>query len=254
MLTLTLRISFPKIKKMGSKTPSTSDDDPHASVDQRSRKGKVPKRINKAVRERLKREHLNELFIELADTLEMIQQNSGKASILCEATKFLKDVFGQIESLRKEQTALLSESNYLTTEKNELKEETSVLETEISRLHSEIEARVNQSKPDLNTSPTPEYHHQQYPQLASQFSGLPIFQGAGFQQSSATPPGATVILLPMHPDLQTQDTSDLTGHLQTQAPTVMYNSSNVSKPCPRYANAADSWPSRLLGERLRVSE
>ena len=35
----------------------------------RSRKGKVPKRINKAVRERLKREHLNELFIELADTL-----------------------------------------------------------------------------------------------------------------------------------------------------------------------------------------
>lgn len=155
---MTLRISFfPKIKKTGSKTPSTSDDDPHASVDQsRSRKGKVPKRINKAVRERLKREHLNELFIELADTLEMNQQNSGKASILCEATKFLKDVFGQIESLRKEQTALLSESNYLTTEKNELKEETSVLETEISRLHSEIEARVNQSKPDLNTSPAPD--------------------------------------------------------------------------------------------------
>lgn len=86
----------------------------------------------------------------------MNQQNSGKASILCEATKFLKDVFGQSESLRKEQTALLSESNYLTTEKNELKEETSVLETEISRLHSEIEARVNQSKPDLNTSPAPD--------------------------------------------------------------------------------------------------
>lgn len=43
----------------------------------------------------------------------MNQQNSGKASILCEATKFLKDVFGQIESLRKEQTALLSESNYV---------------------------------------------------------------------------------------------------------------------------------------------
>ena len=39
------------------------------------------------------------------------------------------------------------------------KEETSVLETEISRLQSEIEARVNQSKPDLNTSPAPEYHH-----------------------------------------------------------------------------------------------
>lgn len=234
---------------MGSKTPSTSTHEANASVDERSRKGKVPKRINKAVRERLKREHLNELFIELADSLELNQQNSGKASVLCEATRFLKDVFGEIESLRKEHTSLLSESNYVTTEKNELKEETSVLETEISRLQSEIEARVNQSKPDLNTSPAPEYHHhhhhyQQHAELASQFSGLPIFQGvAGFQQSSAaTPPGATVVVLPMQPDLQ------------TQAP-LMYNSSNVSKPCPRYANAADSsWPSRLLGERLKANE
>ncbi|KAJ0241676.1 Transcription factor bHLH47 [Hirschfeldia incana] len=232
---------------MGSKTPSTSSHEANVSVDERSRKGKVPKRINKAVRERLKREHLNELFIELADSLELNEQNSGKASVLCEATRFLKDVFGQIESLRKEHTSLLSESNYVTTEKNELKEETSVLETEISRLQSEIEARVNQSKPDLNTSPAPEYHHhhhyQQHAELASQFSGLPIFQGAGFQQSSAAaPPGSTVIVLPMQPDLQ------------TQAP-LMYNSSNVSKPCPRYASAADSsWTSRLLGERLKANE
>ncbi|CAH2065011.1 unnamed protein product, partial [Thlaspi arvense] len=248
--------------KMGSKTPSTSTDEANGSVDERSRKGKVPKRINKAVRERLKREQLNELFIELADTLELNQQNSGKASILCEATRFLKDVFGQIESLRKEHTSLLSESNYVTTEKNELKEETSVLGTEISKLQKEIEARSNQSKPDLNTSPAPEYHHhhqhhhyQQHPELASQFSGLPIFQGAGFQQSAATPPGAaTVLVLPMLPDLHTHDPSDLTGRVQTQAPMMMYNSSNVSKPCPRYASAADSWPSRLLGERLRASE
>ncbi|KAG2327964.1 hypothetical protein Bca4012_037000 [Brassica carinata] len=233
---------------MGSKTPSTSTHEANGSVDERSRKGKVPKRINKAVRERLKREHLNDLFIELADSLELNnQQNSGKASVLCEATRFLKDVFGQIESLRKEHTSLLSESNYVTTEKNELKEETTVLETEISRLKSEIEARVNQSKPDLNNSPAPEYHHhhyQQHPELASQFSGLPIFQGAGFQQSSAaTPtPGARVLVLPMQPDLQ------------KQAPLMCTKSSNVSKPCPRYASAADSWPSRLLGERLKANE
>ncbi|KAG5407633.1 hypothetical protein IGI04_013752 [Brassica rapa subsp. trilocularis] len=58
------------------------------------RKGKVPKRINKAVRERIICEHLNELFIELANSLELNQQNSGKVSVLCEATQFLKDVFG----------------------------------------------------------------------------------------------------------------------------------------------------------------
>ncbi|KAL1218116.1 Transcription factor bHLH47 [Cardamine amara subsp. amara] len=246
---------------MGSKTPSTSTDEANATADEsnRCRKGKVPKRIHKAVRERLKREHLNELFIELADTLELNQQNSGKASILCEATRFLKDVLDQIEVLRKEHTSLLSESTYVTTEKNELKEETSALETEISKLQTEIEEKMNQSKPDLSTSPIPEYHHhhhqqQHYPELASQFSGLPIFQGPGFQQSSATlPPPATVLVLPIQPDLQTQDISNMTGSMQTQAP-LIYNSSNVSKPCPRYASAGDSWPSRLLGERLKASE
>lgn len=45
---------------------------------------------------------------------ELNQQNSGKASILCEATRFLKDVFGQIEVLRKENTSLLSESSYVS--------------------------------------------------------------------------------------------------------------------------------------------
>ncbi|KAF2568928.1 hypothetical protein F2Q68_00024263 [Brassica cretica] len=69
------------------------------------RKGKVLKRINKAVRERIICEHLNELFIELANSL---------------ATQFLKDVFGQIESLINGNTCLLSDSNYVATEKNEL--------------------------------------------------------------------------------------------------------------------------------------
>ena len=115
------------------------------------RKGKVPKRINKAVRERIICEHLNELFIELANFLgifsidfewtsceavagyilnkmvlalvltmnvfffsELNQQNSGRVLVLCEATQFLKDVFGQIESLINGHTCLLSDSNYVS--------------------------------------------------------------------------------------------------------------------------------------------
>ncbi|CAN6823608.1 unnamed protein product, partial [Brassica oleracea] len=70
------------------------------------------------------------------------------------------------------------------------------------------------------------HHYQQHPELASQCLGLPIFQGAGFQQSAATTPGTAVLVLPTQPDGQTQDTSDLGGCVQTQAP-VMYNSSNV---------------------------
>lgn len=39
-------------------------------------KGKVPKRIHKAEREKLKREHLNELFLDLANAL-------GKLNLHC---------------------------------------------------------------------------------------------------------------------------------------------------------------------------
>ncbi|KAL0791294.1 hypothetical protein Bca101_007540 [Brassica carinata] len=51
---------------------------------------------------------------------ELNQQNSGRVSVLCEATQFLKDVFGQIESLINGHTCLLSDSNYVTTETNDL--------------------------------------------------------------------------------------------------------------------------------------
>ena len=36
---------------------------------QKKNQGKVPKRIHKAEREKMKREHLNELFLELANAL-----------------------------------------------------------------------------------------------------------------------------------------------------------------------------------------
>nr|AFK40874.1 unknown [Lotus japonicus] len=76
--------------------------------------GKAPRRVHKAEREKMKREHLNELFLDLANTLDLNEQNNGKASILCEASRLLKDLLCQIESLKKENVSLLSESNYVT--------------------------------------------------------------------------------------------------------------------------------------------
>ncbi|KAL0003271.1 hypothetical protein SO802_017052, partial [Lithocarpus litseifolius] len=76
-------------------------------------KGKVPKRIQKAEREKLRREHLNDLFLDVASALELTQQNSGRASVLCEATRPLRDLLSQIECLKKEHASLLSEFNYV---------------------------------------------------------------------------------------------------------------------------------------------
>lgn len=194
-------------------------------------KGKVPKRIQKAEREKLKREHLNDLFLDLASALELTQQNSGKASVLCEATRLLRDLLSQIECLKKEHTSLLSESKYVTVEKNELREENSALEIEIEKLRSELEERIAQSKPDLNVPP-PEF---QQPELTSHFPGDCVRLPAVEPSSQQVP---AVFVLPIRPEALPDVTQ------QTFKP-----NSNVSKPHARYPTPMDSWPSQLLGEQ-----
>ena len=148
---------------------------------------------------------------------------------MCEATRLLKDLFVQIESLKKENASLLSESHYVrllnlsliillnvekwfsiltafiqplchpkygqvNVEKNELKEENSTLETQIQKLQSEIETRVAQSKPDLNVPPD-----FQQTELSSHFHGdhpgLAAVEPA-LQQASA------FLVVPIRPDIQ----------------------------------------------------
>ncbi|KAJ8753333.1 hypothetical protein K2173_019732 [Erythroxylum novogranatense] len=194
-------------------------------------KVKVPKRKKKADREKLKREQLNELFVELANVLELAQSNSGKAFILNEATRILKDLVGQIDCLKKENMSLLSESNYVTIEKNELKDENSALESQVGELQCELEARLAQPKHDFNEPP--EF---QQPEFTPHLPVEPLRSPAAdaiMQQAPA------VFVVPFRPDIQ-------------QGYPV--SSSHVSKPHARYPTAADSWPSQLLGEQFTNSK
>ncbi|XP_050224485.1 transcription factor bHLH47 [Mercurialis annua] len=215
---------------MGSEVSPSTSGDVNVTVEPRRRscsgknKGKVPKRSHKAAREKLKREQLNDLFLNLANALDLTEPNNGKASILCETGRLLKELFGQIECLRKENESLLSESRYVTVENHELKEENSALDGQISSLQSELDARTAQSKPDLNMPP-PEFHHPQFPPPYS--LGLPDADGP-LQQP------ASVFVLPVHSNLQAYSAS----------------ATSISKPHARYPTPADSWPSQLLGEQL----
>lgn len=230
---------------MGSESPAPMAEDLNvtavdASVDgpcpTKKNKNGVPKRVHKAEREKLKREHLNDLFLDLANALELDQPNNGKACVLNEAARLLKDLFIQIELLKKENASLLSESHYVTIEKNELKEENSSLESQIEVLQSELEARVVQSKPDLNIPP--EF---QQPELSSHFPG----DSYGFPAAvePTLPQAPAVLVVPIHSDLQAYSASDV-------AQLTCKPASNVSKPHARYPNPADSWPSQLLGENI----
>uniref|UniRef100_A0A5B6Z8Q9 Iron-related transcription factor 3 bHLH domain-containing protein n=1 Tax=Davidia involucrata TaxID=16924 RepID=A0A5B6Z8Q9_DAVIN len=141
-----------------------------------------------------------------------------------EATRLLKDMLSQIETLKRENAALLSESQYVSIEKNELQDENSALEAQIGKLQSELEERVAQSKPDLNVSPS-EF---QQPELTHALQQTPIV--------------SPVFVIPIRSDLQAYPEPDA-AQLSSK-PT-----SNVSKPHARYPTPADSWPSQLLGKQ-----
>ncbi|XP_051133030.1 transcription factor bHLH47-like [Andrographis paniculata] len=181
--------------------------------------GKVPKRINKSQREKKKREHLNELFLNLANTLELSEQSSCKASVLIEATRLVRDTAAQIKNLEKENAALLSESVYITVETNELKDENSALEAEIGKLRTEIKSRVSDLQLDLNKAPA---ENQVHDPVALQHTGDPLV----FQQGQ--------FLNLVHLSEQV-----LPGH-----------GFAVRKPHARYPTAADGWPSQVLEKQL----
>lgn len=230
------------LKIMVSEVPSKSvveTDGPVVASASRNCPGKknqvkVPKKIHKAEREKLKREHLNDLFLDLANALELTEPNNGKASILCEASRLLKDLFGQIECLRKEHASLLSESQYVDIEKNELREETSSLASQIEKLQRELQSRALHSKPDLNIPPPSEFLQQgtTVPHFSGECLGLPVMEPT-LQQTHA------VFIVPVRPDLPSYPAMDA-----AQSPTMP--TSHVSKPHARYPTPADSWPAGLL--------
>ncbi|XP_076902475.1 transcription factor bHLH47-like [Bidens hawaiensis] len=194
---------------------------------------KVPKRIHKAEREKLKREHLNELFVELANALELTEQNSGKASVLGETTRVVKDMIDEIKSLKKENAALQSETQYVTGERNELQDETCTLQKQISALQSILKERNVQTTLDLNA-----------PAIESQEPQLPTYYPQ--EMTRVLPSGDSVLnpvfVMPGCHGVQVHTQADLgSGTGMVNRPV-----SNVSRPYPRYPTASDSWPFQLL--------
>lgn len=99
---------------------------------------KVPKKIHKSEREKRKRGTQNDLFNELGAMLEPDRQNNGKACVLGDTTRILKDLVSQVESLRKMNSTLKNESHYVVLERNELRDDNSMLRNEILELQNKL--------------------------------------------------------------------------------------------------------------------
>ncbi|XP_015576345.2 transcription factor bHLH121 isoform X1 [Ricinus communis] len=139
------------------------------------------KKVQKADREKLRRDRLNEQFLELGNTLDPDRPKNDKATILTDTIQMLKDLTAEVSRLKAEYATLSEESRELMQEKNELREEKASLKSDIENLSVQYQQRVRVMFPWASVDPSvvvgPTYS---YP------VPLPV------------PPGP----IPMHPSLQ----------------------------------------------------
>ncbi|KAL4581748.1 hypothetical protein LXL04_006276 [Taraxacum kok-saghyz] len=138
-ITSTLRYQFPISAPMDENVDTTKKKSIARSSLSKKHNAKVHRKIHKAEREKLKRDHMNDLFLELTKAVEPSTQNSGKSSALTDTIRIIRDLIAQVESLKKDNSVLLAESQYVAIERNELKEENSAMEAQIIKLRSQIE-------------------------------------------------------------------------------------------------------------------
>ncbi|KAJ8530254.1 hypothetical protein K7X08_037089 [Anisodus acutangulus] len=105
------------------------------------------RKVQKADREKIRRDRLNEQFMELGKTLDPDRPKNDKASILGDTVQMLKDLTAQVGRLKSEYAALTDESRELTQEKNDLREEKASLKSDIESLNSQYQQRMRTMYP-----------------------------------------------------------------------------------------------------------
>ncbi|KAF6137636.1 hypothetical protein GIB67_024415 [Kingdonia uniflora] len=95
----------------------------------------VARKVQKADREKLRRDRLNEQFLDLGNTIDPDRPKNDKATILTDTIQILKDLTSQVNKLKAEYSTLSEESRELTQEKNELREEKVALKSDVDNLN-----------------------------------------------------------------------------------------------------------------------
>ncbi|KAK9286623.1 hypothetical protein L1049_015023 [Liquidambar formosana] len=142
----------------------------------------VARKVQKADREKLRRDRLNEQFIELGNALDPDRPKNDKATILADTIQLLKDLTAQVSKLKTEYGTLTEESRELTQEKNDLREEKASLKSDIENLNVQYQQRVRAM------FPWPAMDH-------SVVMGPPSYP---YPMPVPIPPGP----IPMHPSMQ----------------------------------------------------
>nr|AAY17588.1 putative amelogenin precursor like protein [Hordeum vulgare subsp. vulgare] len=206
-------------------------------------KKKAPRMVHKAEREKHKRDLLNDLFSELGEMLEADRQTNGKACILTDTTRILRDLLSQLESLRQENSTLQNESHYVTMERNELQDENGVLRNEILELQNELTMRpagnpgwghATAGSPHAVSHPASTvFPSQQPPTIPS--AVFPLQQPLQQPTVMEPPPPRELKLFP-----------DAASDIECPEPSEDQEAANhIARPLARYPAQSASWPVSL---------
>ncbi|CAO2831299.1 unnamed protein product [Amaranthus hypochondriacus] len=100
------------------------------------------RKVQKADREKLRRDRLNEQFLELGNALDPDRPKNDKATILMDTIQLLRELNSEVNKLKAEYSSLSEESRELTQEKNELREEKASLKSDIDSLNAQYQQRL----------------------------------------------------------------------------------------------------------------
>ncbi|KAL1222670.1 Transcription factor bHLH34 [Cardamine amara subsp. amara] len=107
----------------------------------RGRTGSCSKPGTKACREKLRREKLNDRFMDLSSVLEPGRTpKTDKSAILDYAIRVLNQLRGEAHELKETNQKLLEEIKSLKAEKNELREEKLVLKTDKEKIQQQLKS------------------------------------------------------------------------------------------------------------------
>ncbi|XVF59774.1 hypothetical protein PTKIN_Ptkin07bG0303000 [Pterospermum kingtungense] len=112
------------------------------------------RKVQKADREKLRRDRLNEQFLELGNTLDPDRPKNDKATILVDTIQILKDLTAEVSRLKDECSSLTEESRELTQEKNELREEKASLKADTENLNVQYQQRLRVMFPWTGIDPS----------------------------------------------------------------------------------------------------
>ncbi|TQE02444.1 hypothetical protein C1H46_011969 [Malus baccata] len=117
------------------------------------------RKIQKADREKLRRDRLNEQFLELGHVLDPDRPKNDKATIIADTIQALKDLTLEVDKLKSECVSLTEESRELTHEKNDLREEKASLKSDIENLNAQYQQRLRTMFPWSAMDHSVPYHY-----------------------------------------------------------------------------------------------